>query len=105
VVLDIGNGSSPLPNSLYSAVGCRVIMTDLDVTGVQQQKLFLQSLAITAERFVVGAEDATRLSFADASANFMSAVSMLERIPGAGDIRAMREFCRVLSLYPPAIIM
>jgi SAM-dependent methyltransferase len=84
VVLDIVNGSSPVP-------------TFLDVTAVQQRKLFIQSLAITAERFVVRAEDATKLSFADASVDFVSAVSMLEHISGDGDIPAMRESCRALK--------
>jgi ubiquinone/menaquinone biosynthesis C-methylase UbiE len=96
VVLDVGSGSSPVPTFFYSAVGCKVIVTDLDVPSVQLQKLFIQSLAITAERFVVRAEDATKLSFADASVDFVSGVSMLEHIPGDGDIRTMREFCRVL---------
>jgi ubiquinone/menaquinone biosynthesis C-methylase UbiE len=78
VVLDVASGSSPVPTFLYSAVGCKVIVTDLDVPSVQLQKLFIQSLAITAERFVVRAEDATKLSFADASVDFVSGVSMLE---------------------------
>jgi SAM-dependent methyltransferase len=56
----------------------------------------MQILGIHEGPFRTQKEDATGLTFADSSVDLVTAVSTIEHIPGNGDSRAMREFCRVL---------
>ena len=97
VYLDIGSGSSVVPTFLYRRHKPWAYATELDQVQLDPQRRFMKTLGFTNDdRFFPQPEDATRLSFADGSVNFISAISTIEHIPGDGDTRAMAEFARVM---------
>ena len=95
--VDIGSGSSPVPTFLYQRRRAKTYATETDSTYLDRQKSYMQVLGLgKRDSFVTQREDATQLSFADGSVDFVTAISTIEHIPGDGDIRAMAEFARVL---------
>ena len=95
--LDIGSGSSPVPTFLHQRCQARTYATELDPTYLERQKSYMKTLGLGKNNsFIVQREDATALSFADNSLDFVSAISTIEHIPGDGDSRSMAEFVRVL---------
>ncbi|MGB8885790.1 MAG: methyltransferase domain-containing protein [Candidatus Korobacteraceae bacterium] len=97
VYLDIGSGSSVVPTFLYQRHQAQTYATETDKVYLDRQKSYMKTLGLgRRDAFFVQPEDATRLSFADGSVNFISAVSTIEHIPGNGDIESMAEFARVL---------
>ncbi len=97
VYLDIGSGSSLVPTFLYQRHHAKTYATEMDRVYLDRQKNYMKTLGLTKrDLFFVQTEDATRLSFADGSVNFISAVSTIEHIPGNGDTESMAEFARVL---------
>jgi SAM-dependent methyltransferase len=97
VYVDIGSGSSPVPTFLYQRRRARTYATETDRTYLDRQRNYMETLGLgKRDAFVAQREDATGLSFADGSVDFVTAVSTIEHIPGDGDIRAMAEFVRVL---------
>ncbi len=98
VYLDIGSGSSPVPTFLYQRHHAQTYATELDPVYLERQKSYMKTLGFTRrDCFIVQSEDATRLSFADGSVNFITAISTIEHIRGDGDTRSMAEFARVLA--------
>jgi len=105
VYVDIGSGSSPVPTFLYRRRRARTYATEMDRTRLRRQKSYRRTLGLgRRDSFIVQCEDATRLSFADGSVDFVTAVSTIEHIPGDGDIRAMAEFARVLRRGGLAVV-
>jgi SAM-dependent methyltransferase len=97
VHVDIGSGSSPVPTFLYQRRHATTYATEMDRAYLDRQENYAKILGLgKRDRFLVRREDATRLSFADSSVDFVTAVSTIEHIPGDGDVRAMTEFARVL---------
>jgi SAM-dependent methyltransferase len=97
VYLDIGSGSSLVPTFLYRRRGPTTYATELDPTYLKRQQGYAKILGFSkSDRFHVRAEDATRLTFANDSLDFITAISTIEHIPGDGDTRSMREFARTL---------
>ena len=97
VYVDIGSGSSPVPTFLYQRRRARTYATETDRKYLDRQKSYMETLGLSKrDTFVAQREDATRLSFADSSVDFVTAVSTIEHIPGDGDVRSMAEFVRVL---------
>jgi len=97
VYLDIGSGSSPVPTFLHQRCRAITYATEMDPTYLDRQKSYMQTLELgKRDNFFVQREDATRLSFADGSVDFVTVVSTIEHIPGDGDSRSMAEFARVL---------
>lgn len=93
--LDIGSGSSPVPTLLHQFCRAKTYATELDPRYLERQKSYMKTLGLRHD-FIVQREDATALSFADRSLDFVSAISTIEHIPGDGDSRSMAEFARVL---------
>ncbi len=103
--LDIGSGSSPVPTFLFKRRKATTYATELDPKYLQRQRSYAQTLRFSAtDRFHVQSEDATRLSFADGSIDFVTAISTIEHIPGDGDTRSMAEFARVLRVGGRAVV-
>lgn len=97
VYLDIGSGSSLVPTFLHQRTGCSTYVTELDPVYLARQREFGKKLGFGRnEPFFIQSEDATKLSFANGSVDFVSAISTIEHIPGDGDTRSMAEFARVL---------
>ena len=97
VYLDIGSGSSPIPTLLHQNYFPKTYATELDTVYLDQQRDYMKTLGMSeGNSFIVQREDATQLSFANGSVDFITAVSTIEHIPGDGDILAMSEFARVL---------
>ena len=97
VYLDIGSGSSPVPTFLYQRRHATTFATEMDRKYLDRQKSYMETLGLgKRDSFVPQQEDATQLSFADGSVDFVSAISTIEHIPGDGDVRSMAEFARVL---------
>jgi len=95
--LDIGSGSSPVPTFLHQRRQATTYATEMDPTYLERQKSYMEILDIGKnDGFHVQREDATRLSFAANSLDYITVVSTIEHIPGDGDSRAMAEFVRVL---------
>jgi len=98
IYLDIGSGSSPVPTFLYQRRQPRTYATELDPVYLTRQHEYMKMLGLRRrDSFMVQREDATRLSFADGSVNFITAISTIEHIPGKGDTKSMEEFARVLA--------
>jgi SAM-dependent methyltransferase len=97
VYVDIGSGSSPVPTFLYQRRRAKTYATETDRKYLDRQKSYMETLGLgKRDSFVAQREDATRLSFADGSVDFVTAISTIEHIPGDGDTRSMAEFVRVL---------
>ncbi|MFZ0312640.1 MAG: class I SAM-dependent methyltransferase [Candidatus Korobacteraceae bacterium] len=97
VYLDIGSGSSPVPTFLHQRRRAKTFATETDRKYLDRQKSYMEILGLgKRDSFVPQLEDATQLSFADGSVDFVSAISTIEHIPGDGDVRSMAEFARVL---------
>jgi SAM-dependent methyltransferase len=97
VYVDIGSGSSLVPTFLYQRRHPKTYATEMDPVYLDRQKSYMKTLGFTRQdKFVVQAEDATRLSFKDGSLDFITAVSTIEHIPGDGDTKSMAEFARTL---------
>jgi len=97
VYLDIGSGSSLVPTFLYQRHHATTYATEMDKVYLDRQKSYMKTLGLTKrDRFLVQPEDATHLSFADGSVDFITAVSTIEHIRGNGDTASMAEFARVL---------
>lgn len=95
--LDIGSGSSPVPTFLHQRCRATTYATELDPKYLDRQKSYMKTLGWRkADGFTVQREDATALSFADNSLDFVSAISTIEHIQGDGDSRSMAEFERTL---------
>lgn len=95
--LDVGSGSSLVPTFLFQRRGATTYATEMDPVYLKRQKEYQVTLRLPKSgKFHVQAEDATQLSFADNSLDFISVISTIEHIPGDGDTRAMAEFKRVL---------
>jgi SAM-dependent methyltransferase len=105
IYLDIGSGSSLVPTFLYQRHHPTTYATEMDPVYLNRQKSYMTTLGLTRkDKFVVQAEDATRLSFADKSVDFITAVSTIEHIPGNGDTESMAEFARVLRPGGRAVV-
>jgi ubiquinone/menaquinone biosynthesis C-methylase UbiE len=86
-----------VPTFLYQRRRAATYATELDRVYLERQKSYAKTLGFSkGDRFLVRVEDATRLSFADNSLDFVSAISTIKHIRGDGDTRAMAEFARVL---------
>ncbi len=97
VHLDIGSGLSMVPGLLYQRRHARTYATELDPVYLDWQQSYMDTLGFEdTDIFFVQREDATQLTFADCSVNFITAISIIEHIPGDGDSRSMAEFARVL---------
>jgi ubiquinone/menaquinone biosynthesis C-methylase UbiE len=97
VYLDIGSGASVVPSFLYQRHKAWTYATELDQTHLEPQRNFMRTLGFNNDdKFILQAEDATRLSFVNDSVTCITAISTIEHIPGDGDTRAMAEFARVL---------
>lgn len=97
IYLDIGSGSSLVPTFLHQRHGALTFATELDPVYLERQRDYAAKLALPPSgKFQVVAEDATQLNFVDGSLDLITAISIIEHIPGDGDTRAMAEFARVL---------
>ena len=76
VYLDIGSGSSVVPTFLYQRHHARTYATEMDRVYLDRQKSYMEMLGLSKrDSFVAQREDATRLSFADGSVDFVTAIS------------------------------
>ena len=96
-VLDIG---SPKLLSLFLAarVGAHVWATDLVDYFFPAYAAYAASvLGARRERYLMETQDAQALSYSDESFDRVFSVSVVEHIPGNGDVHAMQEIARVLK--------
>lgn len=97
LVLDAGSANSVFP--VYLAVkGYRVLSIDIEHRRVAEQAQ--RQSRLEGKYFASGAlrferQDVRALTLADASFDAVTAISMIEHIPDAGDIEAVREMARV----------
>ncbi len=92
--MDIGSGSSPVPTFLYQRRRAKTYATETDRKYLDRQKSYMETLGLgKRDSFVAQREDATRLSFADGSVDFVTAISTIEHIPGDGDVRVHGRIC------------
>jgi SAM-dependent methyltransferase len=96
-VLDIG---SPKLLSLFLAarVGARVWATDLGDYFFTAYAAYAASvLGARRELYLMETQDAQALTYSDEAFDRIFSVSVVEHIPGNGDVAAMREIARVLK--------
>lgn len=95
-VLDIG---SPKLLALYLAteVGAQVVASDLDPYFMRDYRCLGDAARLPSERFLPTVEDGRRLSFEDESFDRVYSISVVEHIPGEGDMECMQEIARVLA--------
>jgi len=91
-ILDV---SSPKMMSIYLAGrNCSLVATDLD-----DERIFSRWKKIAEaqrlDNYTVEYQDATALAYPDQSFDMLYSISVIEHIPGRGDVAAMREFARV----------
>lgn len=92
-ILDV---SSPKLPSLILGRKAEIWATDLDDPQLTSRwKITADSIGL--ERYSVRYEDASALSFPDNSFDLVYSISVIEHIPGDGDMRALAEFARVLE--------
>ena len=97
VYVDIGSGSSPVPTLLHQRCRAKTYATEMDRVYLNRQRDYAKALGLgKGDDFFTQREDATQLSFADGTVDFLTAVSTIEHIPGDGDTHSMIEFARVL---------
>jgi ubiquinone/menaquinone biosynthesis C-methylase UbiE len=95
-ILDV---SSPKLLALYLASHrrCRVVATDIEGDFVREWEAARATLDLTARELEFRVEDARALSFPARSFDAAYCISVLEHIPGMGDLDAVRELARVLE--------
>lgn len=94
-VLDVG---SPKLLSLYLAdrVGAQVCSTDIESYFVEDYATFAELTGATG-RFRPLAVDGRQMDFDDGAFSRAFSISVLEHIPGDGDVRCIREIARTLE--------
>jgi len=100
VILDIGSRDTIWATMIVKRFGSRVYSTDISSEFFDTQKYFLSNIGeqkCLGKVFFIKKEDATKLSFKNESFDKITAISIIEHIPGEGDIRAVKEFERVVK--------
>jgi ubiquinone/menaquinone biosynthesis C-methylase UbiE len=97
-LLDVGSASTALPLFL-TAAGCRVQAIDIDERRVtfQHHRLWARSQQLPVRGLSFGVQDARRLPYAEATFDGVTAISVIEHIPGNGDTLAVAEMARVVK--------
>ena len=84
---------------LAEHTSANVVATDLWASEIERWRRLIRAAAPNGRRFgrlTLEAADGTALPYADASFDVAYSISVIEHIPGSGDVTAMSEFARVL---------
>jgi len=94
-ILDIG---SPKLFSFYLAdkIRASVFATDIENYFTHDYKIFRSLREIPEKRLSILTADGRRLQFSEKSFDKVFSISVLEHIPGQGDVECMKEISRVL---------
>ncbi|MBN1661949.1 MAG: class I SAM-dependent methyltransferase [Anaerolineae bacterium] len=96
-ILDVSSPRSILP--IYWALrGCKVSAMDADPRVLVQYKYagYLRRQELVNDGLWVYVQDATQARFAPESFDIVTCISTIDRLPGNGDVRLMREASRLL---------